>query len=78
MIWGDSCGSGDIDGSWWVLHRGVQLTLVDANIDIQKSNVGGGSGPGKVDNIATVETFKENSEGLRICHWINLTIGCIY
>ena len=39
---------------------GAELTMVDADIDVQKGDVGGGSG-----QIATVELFQESSEGVR-------------
>ena len=38
----------DVDG-------GVELTLVDVNIDIQEGDMGLGGVPGEVDRIATVE-----------------------
>ena len=46
------------------LDRGEELTLVDADFNIQKSDMGGGCGLGKVDGIVTVEPFKESSEGV--------------
>ena len=35
------------------MDRGVKLTVVDADIDVQKSDVEGGSFPGEMDGIAT-------------------------
>ena len=46
------------------INRSTELTMVNANIDVQKSDVGRGSVPGKVDRIATVEPFKKSSEGV--------------
>ena len=46
------------------MNRGVELTMVNADIDVQKSDVRGGSVPGTVDGIAIVELFKESSEGV--------------
>ena len=43
------------------VDRGAEMTVVNTDIDIQKSDVGGGSVPGEVDRIATVELFKESS-----------------
>ena len=43
------------------MDRGAELTVVDADIDVQKSDMGGGSVPGEV----TVELLKESSEGVR-------------
>ena len=36
-----------------------------ADIEVQKSDMRGGSVPGAVDRIPTVELFKESSEGGR-------------
>ena len=47
------------------MDRGVELAMVDADIDIQKGDVGGGSVPGELDRIAAVELFQESSEGVR-------------
>ena len=48
------------------------MTVVDTDIDIGKSGMGGGSVADEVDSIPTVELFKESSEGVRarvgICH----------
>ena len=43
------------------------MTVVDADIGIQKIDVGGGGEgvPGEVDRIAIVELFKESSKGVR-------------
>ena len=45
--------------------RGAELTMIDVNIDVQKSDMEGGSVPSEVDRIVTVELFKENSKGVR-------------
>ena len=37
----------------------------DEDIDIQKGDMGGGSVPGEVDRIVTVELFQESNEGVR-------------
>ena len=41
------------------------MTIVNADINVQKGNMGGGSVPGEVDRIATVELFQESSERVR-------------
>ena len=65
-IWGGSCDSGDIVGiGGFNVDRGAELTMVNADIDIHKGDVGGGSVPGEVDRIASVELFQESSEGVR-------------
>ena len=46
------------------MDRSVEMTVVNTDIDIQKSDMGGGSVPGEVDGIPTVEQFKEISEGV--------------
>ena len=43
----------------------MEITVVATDIDIQKSDIGGGSVLGAVDGIPTVELFKESSEGVR-------------
>ena len=50
-------GGFDVDG-------GVELILVDVNIDIQEGDMGLGDVPGEVYRIATVEPFKEGDEGV--------------
>ena len=50
-------GGFDVDG-------GVELTLVDMNIDIQEGDMGLGGVPGEGDRIVTVEPFKEGDEGV--------------
>ena len=40
------------------VNGSVGLTLVNANIDIQESDMGLRGAPGKLDGIATVEPFK--------------------
>ena len=47
------------------VDRGAKMTVVDTDIDIQKSEMGGGRVPGEVDGIPTAELFKESSEGVR-------------
>ena len=47
------------------MDRCEELIMVDADIDVHKSDVGGGSVPGEVNSIATVELFKESSKGVR-------------
>ena len=47
------------------MDRGAELTVVDADIDIQKSDVGGGNVPSEVHRIVTVELFQESSKGVR-------------
>ena len=60
-MWGDSYGSGSIVGSGgFDVDRGAEMTMVDMDINVQKSDMGGGSVPGKVDRILTVELFKES------------------
>ena len=47
------------------MNRGTELTMVDVDIDIQKGDAGGGSVPGEMDRIVTVELFQESSEGVK-------------
>ena len=47
----------DMDG-------GVELTMVTIYSDVQKCDFGGGSVPGELDGIATVEAFQELGEGV--------------
>ena len=47
------------------MDRGAELTVVDADIDIQESDVEGENVPGEVDRVATVELFQESSKGVR-------------
>ena len=44
------------------VYRGVELTLVDVNIDIQEGDVGLGGVPREVDRTVTVEPFEESDE----------------
>ena len=44
------------------VDRGAKMTMVNKDIDIQKSDMGGGSVPGEADGIPTVELLKEISE----------------
>ena len=39
------------------MDRGAELAMVNVDIDIQKGDMRGGSVPGEVDRIATVELF---------------------
>ena len=47
------------------VDRVAEMTMFNMDIDVQKSDMGGGSVPGKVNGIPTVELFKEISEGVR-------------
>ena len=47
------------------VDRGAEMTIFNTDIDVQKSDMGGGSVPGEVDGILTVQLFKEISEGVR-------------
>ena len=47
------------------VDRSVELTMVNADINIQKGDKGWGNIPGEVGRIATVELFQKNSEGVR-------------
>ena len=49
------------------LGVGAELTVVDVGIDIQKSDVEGGSVPNEVDGIVTVDLFQESSKGSGPC-----------
>ena len=50
------------------------MSMFNMDIDVQKSDMGGGSVPGEVDEILTVELFKEivhrcgTSGSMRACH----------
>ena len=46
------------------VNGGVELTMVDVNIDVQEGDMGLGGGPGEVDRIANVELFAEGEEGV--------------
>ena len=46
------------------VDRGAEMTMVNMDISVQKSDMGGGNVPGEVDGIRTVELFKEISEGV--------------
>ena len=41
------------------MDRGAELTVLNADIYVQKSDMGGGNVPVKVDRIATVEPSKK-------------------
>ena len=47
------------------VDRVAEMAILNTDIDVQKDDVGGGSVPGEVDGILTVELFKEISEGVR-------------
>ena len=47
------------------VDRGMELTLVNANINVQEFYMGLGSVPGKVDGRETVELFKECNTEVR-------------
>ena len=46
------------------VDRSAEMTMFNTDIDVQKSDMGGGSMPGEVDGILTVELFKEMGEGV--------------
>ena len=46
------------------VDRGVEMTILNTDIDIQKSDMGGGGVPSEMDGIPTVELFKEINEGV--------------
>ena len=46
------------------VDRDAEMTIFNMDIDIQKGDLGGGSVPGEVDGILTVELFKEISKGV--------------
>ena len=52
----------EVDG--FDVDRGAEMTMFNTDINIQKSDMGGGSVPGEVDGILTVELFKEIGEGV--------------
>ena len=65
-MWGVSYDSEILLGvGGFNMDKGEELTMIDADIEIQKGNTGGVSVPGEVDRIATVELFQEISEGVR-------------
>ena len=39
------------------VDRGAEMNMFNTDIDVQKSDMGGGSVPGEVDGILTVELF---------------------
>ena len=39
------------------VDRGAEMTMFNTDIDVQKRDMGGGSVPGEVDRILTVELF---------------------
>ena len=47
------------------MDKVVELSMVNANIDVQKGDMGEGSVPGEVDRIETVELFQESTERVR-------------
>ena len=44
------------------VDRDAELTMVNVNSNVQKGDMGGGSAPGDLDRIVTVELFQESSE----------------
>ena len=42
------------------VDRGAEMTMFNMDIDIQRSGMGGGSVPGEVDGILTVELFRKS------------------
>ena len=46
------------------VDRGAEMDIFNMDVDVQKGARGGGSAPGEVDRILTVELFKEISEGV--------------
>ena len=46
------------------MDAGVEMTMTQAHIDVQKCDFGGGGMPSEFDRIATVEAFKELIEGI--------------
>ena len=46
-------------------ERGAEITVVDTDIDVQKSDMGGGIVSVEVDGIPAVELFKGSSERVR-------------
>ena len=67
-MWDDSYGSGGVLGvGGFDVNRGVEMIVVNTDIDVQKSDVGGASVPGEVDGIQTVELFKESR--LSLSNW---------
>ena len=46
------------------VDRGAEMTMFNMDIDVQKSDMGGGSVLGEVDGRLTVELFKEISAGV--------------
>ena len=45
--------------------RGAELTMVNADIEVQECDIGGGAVPSKMDGIGTVGPFKKGCEGVR-------------
>ena len=46
------------------MDRGVELAMIQTNIDIQKCDFREGGVPGELDGMAAVEAFKELGEGV--------------
>ena len=44
------------------VDRDMEMTVVDMDINVQESDMGGRNVPGELDRILTVELFKESSE----------------
>ena len=45
------------------MDRGMEMTMVNADIDVQEGDMGEGSVPREVHRIATAELFQESSAG---------------
>ena len=47
------------------VDRGVEMTLIQRHINIQKRDLGGGRGmPGEFDEVVAIEAFRELGEGV--------------
>ena len=46
------------------MDRGAEMAIFNTDADVQKGDMGGGSVPGEVDGILTVDLFREVSEGV--------------
>ena len=44
------------------IERTVEMTMIQALIDVQKSDLGGGDMPNEFDRIVAIEVFKELGE----------------
>jgi hypothetical protein len=64
IVWWMRGGSWRNGGYGFDMDGGVEMTLIQSYIDIQKCDFGGGGVPGELDGIAAVEAFKELGEGV--------------